>query len=141
MTTPTSPFSGGCACGAIRYESNAEPVVMLHCHCRDCQRASGGPFSAFVIVPAEAFKLTKGTPRFHASPSEAGGMTRRGFCEECGSPVAVKPDAVPQFVAIRTASLDDPSWFKAQIDVWTCDATPGDFMDPALPKFDKYPTG
>jgi hypothetical protein len=141
MTTPTLPFSGGCACGAIRYESTAEPVVMLHCHCRDCQRASGGPFSAFVIVPTEAFKLSKGIPRFHASPSEAGGMTRRGFCEECGSPVAVKPDAVPQFVAIRAASLDDPSWFKPQIDVWTCDATPGDFMDPALPKFDKYPAG
>ena len=66
-------------------------------------------------------------------------MTRRGFCEECGSPVAVKPDAVPQFVAIRAASLDDPSWFKPQMDVWTCDATPGDSMDPALPKFDKYP--
>ena len=115
--------------------------MMLHCHCRDCQRASGGPFSAFVIVPAEAFKLSKGTPRFHASPSEAGGMTRRGFCAECGSPVAVKPDAVPQFVAIRTASLDDPGWFKPQVDVWTCDAMPGDFMDPALPKFDKYPAG
>ena len=74
------PFTGGCACGAIRYESIAEPVMMLHCHCRDCQRASGGPFSSFVIVPAEAFKLLQGSPRFHASPSERGGMTRRGFC-------------------------------------------------------------
>jgi hypothetical protein len=139
MTTPTPPFSGGCACGAIRYESTAAPVMMLHCHCRDCQRASGGPFSAFVIVSSDAFRLTQGTPRYHASPSEAGGMTHRGFCSECGSPVAVKPDAVPQFVAIRAASLDDPSWFKPQVDVWTCDAVPGDFMDPALPKFDKYP--
>lgn len=141
MPTPNPSLSGGCACGAIRYEATAEPVMMLHCHCRDCQRASGGPFSSFVIVPAGAFKLLKGIPRFHASPSEAGGMTHRGFCAECGSPVVVKPDAVPQFVAIRTASLDDPGWFKPQVDVWTCDAHAWDRMDPALPKFDKYPAG
>ena len=133
------PVGGGCACGAIRYESTAEPIVMLHCHCRDCQRASGGPFTSFVVVPAEAFKLLQGSPRFHASPSEAGGMTRRGFCADCGSPVAVKTDAVPQIVAIRTASLDDPSGFRQQIDVWTSDAHAWDRMDPALPKFEKYP--
>ena len=93
MTTITTPFSGGCACGAIRYESTAEPVMMLHCHCRDCQRSSGGPFSSFVIVPTEAFKLLQGSLRFHASPSEAGGKTRRGFCPDCGSPIVVKPDS------------------------------------------------
>jgi hypothetical protein len=136
-TTP--PFTGGCACGAIRYESTATPVLMLHCHCRDCQRASGGPFSSFVIVTAEAFKLLQGSPRFHASPSEKGGMTRRGFCPDCGAPVVVKADAVPQFVAIRSASLDDPSWFKPQMDVWTCDAHPWDEMNHALAKFEKYP--
>ena len=139
MATVETPFSGGCACGAIRYESTAEPVLMLQCHCRDCQRSSGGPFSSFVIVPTEAFKLLKGAPRFHASPSEAGGMTRRGFCSECGSPIVVNAGAAPDVVAIRTASLDDPSWFNLQMDVWTSDAHPWDLMDPALPKFEKYP--
>jgi hypothetical protein len=38
------PFTGGCACGAIRYECNAEPIMMGKCHCRDCQHISGGPF-------------------------------------------------------------------------------------------------
>jgi hypothetical protein len=138
MTKVKTPFSGGCACGAVRYESIAEPVLMLHCHCRDCQRSSGGPFSSFVLVPAEAFKL-KGSLRFHASPSEAGGQTHRGFCPECGGPVVVNADAAPQFAAIRTTSLDDPGWFNLQMDVWTCDAHPWDEMDPALPKFEKYP--
>jgi len=132
MTAITTPFSGGCACGAIRYESTAEPVMMLHCHCRDCQRSSGGPFSSYVIVPTEACKLSQGSLRFHASPSEARGKTHR-------SPIQVKPDAFPHFVAIRTASLDDPSRFNPQVDVWTSDAHPWDHMDPALPKFKKYP--
>jgi hypothetical protein len=139
MTKIPTPFSGGCACGAIRYESMAKPVLMLHCHCRDCQRSSGGPFSSFVIVPADSFKLLQGALRFHASPSEAAGMTRRGFCPDCGSPVVVKPDAALQFAAIRTASLDDPSAFELQMDVWTSDAHPWDQMNPGLPKFEKYP--
>ena len=110
MTTITTPFSGGCACGAIRYESTAEPAMMLHCHCRDCQRSSGGPFSSFIIVPAGAFKLLHGSLRFHDSPSQAGGKTHRGFCPDCGSPIVAKSDSVPQFAAIRAASMDDPSW-------------------------------
>ena len=139
MDKVNTPFFGGCACGAVRYQATAEPVLMLHCHCRDCQRASGGPFSSYVIVSTEEFKLLQGSPRFHPSPSEMGGMTRRGFCADCGAPVLVKPDANPQVVAIRTASLDDPSWFKQQMEVWTCDAHSWDQMNPTLPKFEKYP--
>jgi len=135
-----TPFSGGCACGAIRYESTAAPVLMLHCHCRDCQRSSGGPFSSFVVVPKDAFKLLQGEPRIHTCPSDAGGLNHRSFCPDCGSPLMSQPDAVPGIVAIRTASLDDPSSFKPQMDVWTCDAHPWDQMNPALPKFEKFPT-
>ncbi len=140
MTKLTTPFSGGCACGAVRYESSAAPVAMLHCHCRDCQRSSGGPFASFVVVMKDAFRLTKGTLKFYGSPSEKGGKTRRGFCEECGSPVEGTPDTMPDIVAIRVGSLDDPSGFSPQIDVWTVDAQPWDRMDPALPKFEKYPS-
>jgi len=134
-----TPFTGGCACGAIRYESTAAPVFMLNCHCRDCQRSSGGPFASLVIVPTEAFTLTQGSPRYYGTQSEMGGKTQRGFCTECGTPVLGKPDGVPHIVAIRTASLDDPSWFSSQADVWTSDAHPWDEMNPAVAKFEKYP--
>jgi hypothetical protein len=139
MSKMNIPFAGGCACGAIRYESKAEPVLMLHCHCRDCQRSSGGPYSSFVIVPEEAFKLLQGSPRFHDSASDRGGKTHRGFCPDCGSPILIRTDAAPRSVAIRTASLDEPSWFKQQMDVWTSDAHAWDQMNPGLPKFEKYP--
>jgi hypothetical protein len=132
-------FTGGCACGAIRYESTTQPMLMLHCHCRDCQRSSGGPFSSFIIVPKDAFSLLQGSLRFHDSPSEAGGKTHRGFCQNCGSPIVVATDSQPQTVAIRTASLDDPSWFKQQMDVWISDAHPWDQMNSAMVKFEKYP--
>ncbi len=139
MAQTTLPFSGGCACGAIRYQSTAAPIVMLNCHCRDCQRSSGGPFSSLVVVPTEAFKLLKGAPRIHATPSEMGGVTHRGFCPDCGSPIDVQPQSASHIVAIRTASLDDPSWFNPQLEVWTSDAHPWDHMNPGLPQFEKYP--
>ena len=140
MTTKKTLFPGGCACGAIRYESIAEPVLMLHCHCRDCQRSSGGPFSSFVIVPSEAFKLSQGSLYSHDSPSDAGGKTHRSFCPDCGSPIQVMTDSQPDIVAIRAASLDDPSWFNPQVDVWASDAHTWDQMNPALRKFEKYPS-
>ena len=68
-----------------------------------------------------------------------GGPTRRGFRPDCGSPITGQPDAVPNIVAIRTASLDDPSWFNPQVDVWTTDAHSWNRMNPATPKFEKYP--
>jgi hypothetical protein len=138
MSAMTTPFSGGCACGAIRYESTAEPLMMHYCHCRDCQRFSGGPYSSFVVVPAEAFTLKHGTPRFHASPSEMGGETRRGFCYECGSPILLEP-AAAHIIAIRTMSLDDPSWFDRQADAWTSDMQPWERLEGSVAAFEKYP--
>lgn len=140
-TLMKTPFSGGCACGAIRYECTAEPMVMLQCHCRDCQRVTGGACVYVVVVPTQAFKLTRGTPRYHFTESEAIGIHRRGFCADCGSPVtgAENRDGTRGIVGITAASLDDPSEFRSQLHAWVSDAQPWDQMDPALPKFEKYP--
>jgi hypothetical protein len=59
------PFTGGCVCGALRYECTAEPIMMLKCHCRDCQQITGGGFAAAVLLPAKAFRLTKGELSYH----------------------------------------------------------------------------
>jgi hypothetical protein len=89
-----------------------------------CRRASGS-FQAFArLATLPCLAQCKG----------------RGFCPECGSPIVVKTDPNPDIVGIRTASLDDPSWFNLQVDVWTSDAHPWDQMNPALPKYERYPT-
>ena len=90
-------------------------------------------------MPIESVKLLQGAPRFFRTQSSRGGNVHRGFCADCGSPVISKFDANPQLCGIHAASLDDPSWFQPAWDMWTCDAQPWDFMNPALPKHDKYP--
>jgi hypothetical protein len=114
---------------------------MLKCHCRDCQRAGGGGFASAVLVPADSFKLTRGTPKYHFTSSAAGGQHRRGFCPECGSPLtgAENSERPMGVVGILAATLDDPSWFRPQMGIWTSDAQPWDHMDPELPKFEQYP--
>ena len=57
-------LSGGCACGAIRYESDADPTVMLNCHCSDCRKASGSGYAAIVIVQKSSLNLN-GEARFN----------------------------------------------------------------------------
>jgi hypothetical protein len=134
------PLTGGCACGAIRYECSAEPIAMLNCHCRDCQRLTGGGFAPAVLFPSQAFRITHGQLRYHFTPSIARGKHKRGFCPECGSRVTGGEfEGRSQSVGVLAGSLDEPSWFRPQMDIFVSDAQPWDEMDPAIPKFEQYP--
>jgi hypothetical protein len=137
------PFTGGCACGAIRYECTAEPISMFNCHCRDCQRVTGAGHASVVLVPAAAFKVTRGERSYHFTASAAIGRHKRGFCAECGSRLTggENRQGTSEIVGINAGSLDDPSWFRPQYDIFTSDAQPWDQMDPAIPKYEKYPPG
>ena len=91
----SSPFSGGCACGAVRYECTAEPVFSWNCHCRDCQRASGSAFCPVSYVPKTALSST-GAVAYYEVQAESGRAVRRGFCPQCGAPVFILAELVPE---------------------------------------------
>ena len=134
-----TPFSGGCACGAVRYTCSREPVIMLNCHCRDCQRASGGPFSSLLAVPKETLQVTTGEAKYHTVTADSGNTISRGFCATCGSPLFISLGGRPDIVSIRAASLDDPSWFRPTMDIFTASAQPWDHMNPELTNFPRSP--
>ena len=134
-----TPFSGSCACGAIRYECSADPVFSWNCHCRDCQRASGGAFCPVLYVPKAALTIT-GQSTYYEVTAESGNRVRRGFCPACGSPLFIDADLVPDLLGLWAASLDDPSRFQPAVHVWTESAQPWDCMNPTLPKVEKAPT-
>lgn len=134
-----SQFSGGCACGAIRYACTAEPVFMGNCHCRDCQRATGSAYFAAVAVREAAFKLVQGDPSWHESQADRGHTIRRAFCPKCGSPVFVQNGASPKTRVLYAGSLDDPSWYRPSRDFYVASAQPWAVMNPDLPKDQKMP--
>lgn len=131
-----TPFSGRCACGALRYECTAEPELTFNCHCRDCQRASGSPFSSVLIMPKAAVKIT-GAANFHDVKADSGNIISRGFCPTCGARVFSKDAGLPDILALNAGCLDDPSWFRPSMDIYTASAQPWDHMNPQLPKFPK----
>lgn len=121
-------WSGGCACGAVRYTCEGEPAVMLNCHCRDCQRATGGAYAAFAIFPTTAVALN-GTPRYHKVTGGSGKPIERGFCPSCGNPVTVLLGVVPDVIGFHAASLDDPTMYKPALELFTGSAVPWDVMN------------
>lgn len=131
-------FKGGCRCGAVRYESAADPVFQANCHCRECQRATGGGHSTFVAVPVAAAKV-KGELRYHSYKADSGHTAQQGHCAKCGAPVMGKPGSFPDLVAFMAGSLDDPSWVRPAMNVYTASAQPWEPMDANLPKFPKMP--
>ena len=126
-------LSGGCACGAIRYETDADPVVMLNCHCRDCQQASGSAYAAFMVVPKASVRI-RGEPRYHRIVGSGGKAVERGFCVNCGSQVVAKLERLPDVLGLQAASLDDPSLYKPAMDIFTDSAQPWDHMHPDTKK-------
>ena len=131
------PFlKGGCACGSIRYECKSEPMLEYKCHCRACQRASGSGFAALLWVPIDTLHLTANEPKYYAVVADSGRQLKRGFCPECGSNVLLLPE-FPGFIFIVVSSLDEPSAFNPQQEIWTSSAQPWDLLDSNLQQFDQ----
>ena len=133
------PFSGGCACGAIRYSCASKPRYMGNCHCRDCQQATGGAFFAAVVVKASDFSIQSGEPSWFEKPADRGHIMRRAFCSDCGSPLFIVNESNTNARALYAGSLDDPSWYEPSRDIYVASAQPWDLMHPDLPKDDGMP--
>jgi hypothetical protein len=104
-TEPRTPVAtGGCQCGAVRYAFYA-PLEKSHvCHCRMCQRATGGLFSALAGGTPDNFAWTRGTPDYFASSN----LAHRGFCANCGTPLSFQYDDPAARIYATIGSLDEP---------------------------------
>jgi hypothetical protein len=132
-------ISGGCACGAVRYECNLDPVMMLNCHCRNCQQASGSGYAAVAAVPKTAVQV-RGEPRYYKIVGDAGTAVERGFCPNCGSQVFMKIERLPDVLGLQAGSLDDPSIYRPMMDIFTSRAQPWDYMNPNTQKHTQGPS-
>ena len=129
-------LTGGCHCGAVRYEVRGEPYTHALCHCSDCRRHAGAPMVAWTMFPQEALTMIKGATKVYES-SENG---RREFCSECGTGLFYSnAQTLPGLIDIQSASYDEPDAIPARVHIqvaerikWMADAH-------ELPTFDRYP--
>jgi hypothetical protein len=117
------PLTGGCQCGALRYEISEAPLATYTCHCTDCQRLTSSAFSMAITVRDAAFRLTAGKPRFVPKTADSGRVVTRWLCPECASWICSSPlpAATPAETVrrVRAGSLDDTSWLRPTAHFWT----------------------
>ncbi len=137
----TMTYSGGCACGAIRYETRSEPIFENHCQCRDCQKRSGTGHGSYLTFPQRsAVKMTGQASQWRVT-ADSGTDKFHAFCPTCGAPVYLTFAAMPDLIAIHAASLDDPGQFNPQVLTYSLRGQAWDRTDPALPAFERMPPG
>jgi hypothetical protein len=127
-------IAGGCLCGRVRYRIDGEALFSLHCHCRDCQRASGTGHVPVMGILRAALTVS-GEPKSYATVGASKHKAIRHFCPDCGSLLFGEPEAVPHIMTIYAGSLDDPGVFKPREAQFTYARQPWDIGAEPLPEF------
>ena len=136
--TQAPPFTGGCYCGALRYEAHGAPTLKAQCYCRACQHVAGGGPNFFMLMPTDGFRYTAGTPTTFKRPDIENAVTRE-FCATCGTHIATRRPGLDA-VVLKIGTLDDPARFKGpKIAIYVEDAQPFHQFAEDLPRFDKLP--
>ena len=133
----TTSHTGGCACGAIRFETGRQPIFENHCQCLDCQKRSGTGHSSYMTFSGRNDMRITGQVSEWRVTSDSGNDKLYAFCPTCGTPVYVTFTAMPDVIAIHAAALDDPSRLKPQAVTYVIRGHGWDMIDPAVQRFDR----
>jgi hypothetical protein len=128
---------GGCMCGSVRYEYDGKIGESSYCHCDDCKRATGGPFTVGVLSDLAKLRIVKGQVKGYTTKADSGLDITREFCPKCGSPLFTRGEKCPGLVFIKAGSLDRPELVKPSLQVWTERAVPWAYIDTNLPSYPK----
>ncbi len=111
--------SGGCACGAVRYQVRGEPELVQVCHCNFCQRRLASAFAVIAVFAHDAVDILQGqlTEREYRS-DESGRWLRMSFCPQCGTTIAHTAQIRPGCRSIAAGTFDDPDWLKIDRHIW-----------------------
>ena len=125
----SAPYAGGCLCGQVRWKASAEPINVRLCRCRNCQRATGGPYFARALFMDDDVVRTGATTRWASSQ-----RLHRLSCARCGTPVFAEPQDGP-WIAVSVATLDDPTALQPGSHIWVSARLPWVRIDDGLPQF------
>jgi hypothetical protein len=134
------PITGGCRCGAIRYEVALDALPLSYaCHCRDCQTWSGSAFALHAMFPEEMLRLDETAHRFRIEGAERMPSEHLG-CARCSTRLANRNDAVPGMIILRAGTLDRSPEIVPAVHIWTGSAQPWVALPDGVPAFAQSPT-
>jgi len=131
--------TGNCQCGAISYSFNKEKVISAHhCHCKDCQRATGSGKATILFIPKKYIELN-GDLKFFESKGSSGSHIRRGFCSNCGSGILSYAKEISHIFYVKAGTLNDSSWLTIDSNFFTKSANDWNAPDESIKCFDGNP--
>jgi hypothetical protein len=117
--------TGRCLCGSVTYSFDSEPMMVALCHCEDCQRQSGAPFSLNVAIDRASLTLDGESLRtYETIGADTGEKRERIFCATCGSPLVSILAEADDMAFLKAGTLDDRSWLAPELEVFTDSAHP-----------------
>jgi hypothetical protein len=129
-------LTGGCQCGAVRYEVEGEMAHHALCHCKDCRASSGAPAVAWMAFPAAGFRVTQG----EAVAFNSSGASIRHFCATCGTGLYfLNEQFLPGIVDIQSATLDDADSHAPGAQIQTAERLAYMARLNELPEFERFP--
>ena len=137
MAEPFRPLTGGCGCGAVRYEIDAAFASANYCHCTRCQRRTGTAASANGRTAPGSFRITAGEEHIGTWAPE-GGATKN-FCVLCGGGLFSRSDGDPPTIGVRLGTVDGDPGIRPQWRAYVAYAASWEEIpDDGLPR---YPEG
>jgi len=127
------PVTGGCLCGAVRFEGKAFMQRAYYCHCTICQKSSGDPFAIGVPIKTGTLRFTKGEPTYYQSST----FGKRGLCAVCGSPLLWIPVSSKDDWGTNVAvcALDNSADVRPRYHTYTDTKLPWLDIPDGLPEF------
>ncbi|HEY2052244.1 MAG TPA: GFA family protein [Caulobacteraceae bacterium] len=120
MADDQKRFTGGCMCGALRYEAWGEPLYAGFCYCADCRKASGSGEIPFIGLAAAQVRFS-GDARQVCTTSIRGTAAVRNRCAACGGLVFGGEVGKDESHTVYAGSLDDPSVFQPSMAIFVRD--------------------
>lgn len=132
-------IDGGCACGAVRYRLQAEPMFVHCCHCSWCQRETGSAFALNALIEADRLSVLEGAPERVDTPSASGQGQVVLRCPRCRVALWSHYGGAGVAVAfVRVGTLDEPRRCPPDVHIFTSTRQPWVVPDPSVPAFEAY---
>lgn len=112
-------IDGGCHCGHITYEAEADPEKVIVCHCTDCQVISGTAYRTVAFIQDTAFTLLSGDLKTYVKIAQSGNERAQCFCPHCGSHIyATETGDGPRVFGLRTGTARQRAELQPKKQYW-----------------------
>jgi len=129
-------WTGGCLCGAVKFRADGEPMDVASCHCVNCRKMSGAAFATFVVFPPDKFQWVQGELASYAATPDL----VRGFCRDCGSPVASwRNSERDKWIIAWAGALDQAEKLEPRHHIFAKDELPWLNLQDGLHRYELFP--